>query len=239
MVWSEKSRMDCRRDFVELALAEGSNVSELCRRFGISRKTGYKWLERVTTGSGVTDQSRRPHSSPKRTAASIEASVLELRHRHPTWGGRKLRRRLLDLGGEAVPAASTISGILRRHGLIDPDEALGHTAFQRFEHPLPNDLWQMDFKGHFGMAVPASRYTMSHRPFPEIVPEPEYRPDDLVRKVQKGGDLHFKGRVIDLPKALVGQRVGLRPTQTDGVWDIVFAAYPIAQVDLRNAIVQC
>jgi len=376
MPWSEVSRMDSRAEFTKLALVEGANVSALCRRFGISRKTGYKWLGRVAAGSDVSDRSRRPHLSPERTASAIEDRVLELRHRHPTWGGRKLRHRLLDLGCEAVPAASTISGILRRHGLIDPDEALRHTAFQRFEHPMPNDLWQMDYKGHFAhgrgrchpltvlddhsrfsiclaacenertqtvreqltsrfrryglplrinvdngspwgegpgyrftlltvwlarlgirvshsrpyhpqtngkderfhrtlkadviqgavfadldqcqrafdhwrtiynterpheaidMAVPASRYRMSDRPFPEILPEPEYRPDDLVRKVQKNGDVHFKGRVLDLPKSLVGQRIGLRPTQTDGVWSIVFAAYPIAQVDLRDGIVQ-
>lgn len=149
MPWSEVSRMDSRAEFTNLALVEGANVSALCRRFGISRKCGYKWLERRARGAGFADQSRRPHSSPARTDAAIETAVLALRHSHPTWGGRKLRRRLLDLGRKRVPAASTLSGILRRHGLIDPDEALGHRAFQRFEHPMPNDLWQMDYKGHF------------------------------------------------------------------------------------------
>jgi transposase InsO family protein len=368
--------MDSRGEFVALALVEGANVSALCRRFGISRKTGYKWLERVASGDGVADRSRRPLASPARTAAAIEAAAVAMRVRHPTWGGRKIRQRLLDLGNQAVPAGSTISGILRRQGLIDPDEARQHAAFQRFEHPRPNALWQMDFKGHFahatgrchpltvlddhsrfsiclaacenertqtvreqltarfrryglperinvdngspwgegagyrftlltvwlarlgiqvshsrpyhpqtngkderfhrtlkadvlqgrvfgdiaqcqmafdrwraiynterpheaiGMAVPASRYQVSSRRFPETLPEPEYRPDDLVRKVQKNGDLHFKGRILDLPKALVGQRVGLRPTLTDGVWEIIFAAHRIAQVDLRDAMVQ-
>lgn len=152
MPWSEVSRIDSRAEFSQLALVDGANVSALCRRFGISRKTGYKWLGRVAAGSDVADRSRRPLSNPAHTAAATEASVVALRHRHPTWGGRKIRHRLLDLGGDPVPAASTISGILRRHGLIDPDEALGHTAFQRFEHPRPNDLWQMDDKGHFAHA---------------------------------------------------------------------------------------
>jgi len=90
MPWSEVSRMGSRAEFTKLALVEGANLSALCRRFGISRKTGYKWLGRVASGSGVADRSRRPHSSPERTDAVIEASVLDLRHSHPTWGGRKL-----------------------------------------------------------------------------------------------------------------------------------------------------
>ncbi|NIR98044.1 MAG: IS481 family transposase, partial [Gammaproteobacteria bacterium] len=69
------------------------------------------------------DRSRRPLRSPGQTAEAIEAAVVELRQRHPAWGGRKLRRRLLDLGHSEVPAASTINGILRRHGLIDEAEA--------------------------------------------------------------------------------------------------------------------
>jgi transposase len=96
--------MDSRAAFSKLALAEGANVSALCRRFGISRKTGYKWLGRVAAGAGVADRSRRPRVSPERTAPASEGAVVALRARHPTWGGRKIRRRLLDLGGTAVPA---------------------------------------------------------------------------------------------------------------------------------------
>jgi transposase InsO family protein len=380
MPWSEKSLMDMRLEFVKLAGSEGANVSALCRRFAISRKTGYKWLARAAAGEGVEDRSRRPATSPKRTAGTAEAAVLEVRGEHPTWGGRKIRRRLFDLGAVSAPAASTISRILNRRGLIDPDEARGHVAFQRFEHDRPNALWQMDFKGHFahasgrchpltvlddhsrfsiclaacederthtvreqltarfrryglperinvdngspwgaaggegpgyrftpltvwlarlgvkvshsrpyhpqtngkderfhrtlkadviqrqrfgdlnqcqkafdrwraiyntqrphqaiGMAVPASRYQLSARAFPETLPEPQYQPDDIVRKVQKGGELHFKGRLFALPKAFVGQPIGLRPTQQDGLWDVLFAANLITQIDLRQPIRQ-
>jgi transposase InsO family protein len=129
-------------------------VSELCRRFGISRKTGYKWLGRSASEgpAGLGERSRRPGRSPARTEATLEARVVELRSAHPAWGGRKLHRRLLDLGHEQVPAASTITAILRRHGRLEAAESAKHTAFTRFEHAAPNDLWQMDFKGHVALA---------------------------------------------------------------------------------------
>jgi len=79
----------------------------------------------------------------------METAVLELRRQHPAWGGRKLRHRLLTLNYPAVPSASTITAILRRHQLLDPQETAKHRAFRRFEHVAPNQLWQMDFKGDF------------------------------------------------------------------------------------------
>lgn len=81
----------------------------------------------------------------------MEEAVLKLRDCHPVWGGRKIRRRLQDLGEDPVPAASTITEILHRHGRIDAEASRKAGAMQRFEHEAPNDLWQMDFKGHFGL----------------------------------------------------------------------------------------
>jgi transposase InsO family protein len=81
----------------------------------------------------------------------VEAKIVSLRGEHPAWGGRKLRRRLQDLGEPGLPAASTITQILRRNGCLDAAEAAKHKAFIRFEHPRPNGLWQMDFKGHVPM----------------------------------------------------------------------------------------
>jgi transposase InsO family protein len=80
-----------------------------------------------------------------------ESLVLRLRDEHPAWGGRKLRAVLLQRGTTEVPSASTITEILRRHGRLSAAESSKHTAFQRFEHAAPNDLWQRDFKGHFGL----------------------------------------------------------------------------------------
>ena len=153
MPWTVWDAMSQRREFVALAGAEGANVSELCRRFSISRRVAYKWINRhrVEGAAGLADRSRRPRRSPGQTPEAVEAKVLELRSAHPAWGGRKLRRRLVDLGQEAVPAASTITEILRRRGRLEEAEAAKHKASTRFEHAAPNDLWQMDFKGHFAL----------------------------------------------------------------------------------------
>lgn len=153
MPWKEVSSMGLRREFVEFASVEGRNVAELCRRFGVSRKTAYKWLQRHQAAGldGLADRSRRPHRSPERTGEQVEAAILALRKQHPAWGARKLRARLAALGHKDLPAASTVHSILQRAGLVCPEEAAKHQPFQRFEHPEPNDLWQMDFKGHFAL----------------------------------------------------------------------------------------
>jgi transposase InsO family protein len=151
MPWREVSIMSERLEFVTLATAENANIRHLCRCFGISPGTAYKWLDRFQTSgaNGLEDRSRRPHNSPSRTAAEMEETVTNLRGKHPAWGGRKLSRRLLDLGHTGVPQPSTITAILKRHQLLDLKESAKHQAFLRFERAAPNELWQMDFKGQF------------------------------------------------------------------------------------------
>ena len=139
--------MSQRQEFKALAAQQALSFAELCRRFGVSRKTGYKWLAR----EALEDRSRRPLASPRRTAAEIEAHVLALRQRHPAWGGRKIARRLRDLGFEAVPHPSTVTHVLRRHGCIEARRSGEGARYTRFEHPVPNALWQMDFKGDFAL----------------------------------------------------------------------------------------
>jgi transposase InsO family protein len=153
MPWKEITTMSARTDFIQLAKLEEANISQLCRQFGISRKTGYKWLkrEREMGPSGLEDRSRRPHKSPKRTKAAIETQVLAVRQKHKAWGGRKIRKILQNKGYNQVPAASTITAILRRHQQIDAEEAQKHKPMQRFEQKQPNELWQMDFKGYFAL----------------------------------------------------------------------------------------
>jgi transposase InsO family protein len=155
MPWSEKSVMLQRHEFVMLFEQDGVNRRELCRRFGISPTIGYRLLARYRQEgrSGLADRSRRPQRSPGRTLAGMEGLVLAVRDEHPAWGGRKLRRRLQDLGHPAVPSASTITAILHRHGRIDAAASAGHRAFERFERAAPNELWQMDYKGHFATAA--------------------------------------------------------------------------------------
>lgn len=149
MPWQEVSTMQLRHEFV-LLVEQGSPVRSLCRRFGISPTTAYKWLDRHRCGTGLADRSRRPEHSPARSDAAVEAAVLGVRQAHPQWGARKLRRWLSERG-HTMPAASTVHAILVRYGCITPAATAAAQPWQRFQHAAPNDLWQMDFKGHFGL----------------------------------------------------------------------------------------
>jgi transposase InsO family protein len=156
MPWKEATTMSQREGFIALARQEGANISALCRQFGISRKTGYKWLKRFRESDSdpvsLEDRSRRPHRSPGRTALEVERAILDVRDAHPAWGGRKIRAYLQQHGHQEIPNASTVTAILRRCERIDPQEAEKHRPFQSFEMAYPNQLWQMDFKGHFPLA---------------------------------------------------------------------------------------
>lgn len=153
MSWREVTTVALRLEFVKFSQQEGCNFSELCKRFSVSRKTGYKWVKRYLQAGepGLMDQSRRPHTSPMKTVVAIEDAVIALRVKHPAWGARKLRKVLQDNGQKELPVASTITSILHRRDKIDHEESMKHTPYTRFEHPRPNDLWQMDYKGHFPM----------------------------------------------------------------------------------------
>jgi transposase InsO family protein len=372
MPWQEVSTMSLRQEFVTLARHEGANVRELCRRFAISPRTGYKWLGRYAGDgeAGLVDRSRRPQHSPDRTPAGVEERIVALREEHPAWGARKLHA-ILDGKVVGLPTPSTITAILRRRGLVDPTEALKHRAWQRFEHPEPNHLWQADFKGHvplqrgrchpltvlddhsrfslgldacldetaatvqphftrifrrYGLpvrllldngapwggvptspytaltawflrlgitvchgrpyhpqtqgkeerfhrtlvaevlgdrcylnlptsqiafdrwrrtynherphqaldyAVPASRYRASSRSFPDPLPPIEYAPDLQVRMVQGKGEISFQRREFAIGEAFRGHPVGLRPTRTDGQWEVYFCQQLITTIDFR------
>ncbi|WP_386065468.1 IS481 family transposase [Tahibacter sp. UC22_41] len=151
MPWNARNLMSLRREFVVLAQQESANVSALCRYYGISRKTAYKWLERGA--DDTADRSRQPHRSPERTAASVEQKLLRVRDRFPAWGARKLKRFLENAGESDLPAVSTITAVLRRHGRLWPAASSTAKPWERFEHPEPNALWQMDFKGHVAMST--------------------------------------------------------------------------------------
>jgi transposase InsO family protein len=308
------------------------------------------------------------------TPEATEQLVLSVRQAHPAWGGRKIRRVLQNRGHEDVPAASTVTAILRRHGQIDATESAKHRACRRFERAEPNELWQMDFKGEFKMSnghwcypltvmddhsrynlglracmnqkrptvqrqltdvferyglprqiladngtpwavshrwrgwtklkvwllrldvvmthgrpyhpqtqgkeerfhrtlklellqggrfddlthtqtqfdpwrqmynherphdaldlnVPASRYRISDRQFPVTLPTVEYSSLHQVRKLNPVGQLSFQGRVLKMSEAFGGLAVGLRPTTTDGLWDVYFSRHRIGQADLRT-----
>ncbi len=376
MPWKAVNLMSLRKEFISLALVEGCHFSQLCDRFNISRKTGYKWIKRFLSEgeSALHDLSRRPSTSPHKTADEMEKKVVTIRQSHRAWGGRKIAARLKALGVDRIPAPSTITDILKRWGYMDPEESRKHRAWYRFEAQMPNDLWQMDFKGHFevvegrchpftilddhsryslclqacsdekgntvqqyltgvfrrygmplriltdngspwsgdaehpytplsvwlmrlgirishsrprhpetlgkderfhrtlkaellqyctGMAmescqqrfnlwrevynlerphesldmqVPASRYRMSPRNFPETLPPIEYGPNDHVRKVQQDGKVFYHNKEYRVSKAFRAQHVALRPTGVDGVMDVYYCNQFIHQIDLRGPI---
>ena len=119
MPWNAHTTMSLRRELVLLASQPDTNVAELARRFGVSRKTAYKWIDRYREGGddALVDRPRTPHRSPSRTPPKVEAVVLRVRDAHPRWGGRKIQRVLLR-GGLAAPSPATVTAILRRHGRL-------------------------------------------------------------------------------------------------------------------------
>jgi transposase InsO family protein len=149
MPWKEVSTMSLREEFVRLAEQQAVSFKELCERYEVSRKTGYKWLKRHASQGrdGLADRSRRPHSFPQQLIESEEKPIIELREQHQRWGARKIQRLLKERGVERVPTTSTITRVFHRHGLIEVEGKAAAQNWQRFEHPVPNSLWQMDFKG--------------------------------------------------------------------------------------------
>lgn len=372
MPWGVVSLMSLRQEFVRLCEGKAVSFTELCQRYGISRKTGYKWLGRYRKqgAEGLIDHSRRPKNSPGQLSQATEQALVSLRHSHPRWGARKIRR-LLKNQGEAVPACSTITAVLHRHALIAPSSQ-AKPNWQRFEREVPNSLWQMDFKGPLatvsgpahaltvlddhsrfsvclkalpnqktdsvrqaltetfrlyglpnsmimdngppwggepafpytvltmwlirlnvgvshsrpyhpqtmgkderfhgtlnrellharqwrdlpelegaferfrqqynftrphdalGLEVPASRYQVSLRSFPETLPPIEYEPGVTVRKVQQKGEISFRGKTLKVGQAFCGYPVGLKATSADGLFDVLFCCHTIGQINLRD-----
>lgn len=151
MPWKCRSVETVRKEFVAKATMGDESISELCRQYGISRPTAYKWIERYRNGEGLSDKSHEPLFKPFKTSPEKEHLIIETRLKHPTWGARKIHRFLLDRGFDDLPAPSTISDIIKRNGFVSVEESQNHIPYKRFEKENPNDLWQMDFKGHFGM----------------------------------------------------------------------------------------
>ena len=124
MPWRETTVSRERQEFLTPARQPDRNISRLCRQFGISRKTAYKWLKRDST----QEQSRRPHNSPKQTGSQTEQQVLAVRDKHPAWGGRKIARILQREHGIHI-APSTITSILHRNGrIIHEKTPMRHTT---------------------------------------------------------------------------------------------------------------
>ncbi|WP_437630348.1 integrase core domain-containing protein [Sorangium sp. So ce854] len=158
MPWKETCSVDERLQFIAQVNESDETFAELCRRFGISRKTGYKWVERYEQAGPRGLEERRPvaHTFPHATAAVIVDALVELRKERPTWGSKKLRARLESMGLEGLPATSTTGELLKKHGLIRPRRRRVVTPTSAMPPTLapaeqPNDTWCADFKGHFAL----------------------------------------------------------------------------------------
>ncbi len=156
MPWKECSVMDERMQFVARRLA-GEQMADLCREFGIARKTGYKIFDRYQECGveGLTDRSRRPYRYANQLPFQVENFILNVKREHASWGARKIRERLLRrFSGIPIPAKSTIHAVLDRHGLV---ERRGRLRRRAQGTPLslgqrPNELWCTDYKGEFLLA---------------------------------------------------------------------------------------
>jgi len=375
MPWMARTTMSAKREFVILASQPGANIRALCRSFGVSPTTAYELLGRYKTrgDNGLRERSRRPLSSPSRTEQKLVRTILEIRD-ETHWGARKIARRMRNLGLSDVPHPSTIHSVLQRHGRIDAAASEQHQRWNRFEHDLPNDLWQMDFKGWFKvgcglchpltivddhsrfsvclqacsdqaaqtveqrlqdvferyglpwrmtmdngspwgddgtrrltrttaflvrlgirvshsrpyhpqtqgkderfhrtldqellnwttfrdlveaqrafdrwrdrynldrphealqMEAPATRYQPSPRRMPAVLPPIEYEPAVEVRKVDAYGYIGFHGRKVRVGRGCSGYPVAIRPTVTDGLFEVFFCHHRVVQINLRDAV---
>ena len=198
MPWKEASAMSLRLEFILLAQQGDANIRALCRRFGISAPTAYKWIER-----------HRRHG--------LGISLSHSRVCHPQTLGKDERfHRTLQYE------------LVSRRTFTTLDDCQNHYDRWRtiYNCERPHEALQM--------AVPASRYHVSHREFPETLPPPEYGVNDLVRKVDPKGTISFRNHSFKIGKGFSGYNVALRPTTTDGLYDVFFCHQRIDHVDLTN-----
>lgn len=155
MPWKEELPMDQKSQFVSEYLRDSLSFAELCFRYNISRKTGYKWIARFKTEglTGLEDRSRRPHRSPDQTPDHLRLAIIEARRHHPSWGAKKLLKLLKKKDPQQPwPSRWTVCEILKREGLVrqrtrrrKPGQAPKPSSIIT----APNDLWCVDFKGQF------------------------------------------------------------------------------------------
>lgn len=150
MPWESKTVEKLREEFV-LAAQSCNNFSSLCREFDITRKTGYKWLERAEQGFSLKDRSKRPKTTANKTPIETEQLILSLRSENPGWGAATIRKVLENNGYQNLPCVRTVNNILDRNGCITKEESEKHHKYIRFQKEHCNEMWQTDFKGDFRM----------------------------------------------------------------------------------------
>lgn len=157
MPWNERSHLDERMSFITRSQS-GEKVTDLCKEFGISRKTAYKFIERYLKHgpSGLHDVSRRPHHCPNQTPEAIKSLILNTKQDRPTWGASKIREWLLRKNPDLkIPSRFTVHEILNRYDLVNHRrQGRRKYASEHFRTPIAkstnaNDVWCADFKGQF------------------------------------------------------------------------------------------
>ena len=205
MPWSVTTPMSQRREFVEDAVRQLYPMRELCARYGISPRVGYKWLARYRECglAGLEDQSRRPHRSPTRLDGELAALLLEVRQQPPTWGARKLlaylerRHRRFDW-----PAPSTVAALLKREGLVAPRRrrrVLGHPGRPLTPMDQPNVVWTADFKGQFRTGDRCYCYPLSAHRHRRLLAVPA--------RLRGAAAPHPRGEPAGVPRALPALRL--------------------------------
>lgn len=155
MPWNETDAMEQRIQFIRDWLKRTHCVSDLCALYGISRKSGYKWIDRYTHAGPdwAMDRSHEAVSIHNRTAPEIEAALMQVRHRHRSWGARKLLHQVgLAHPDWELPHQSTVCDMLKRNGLVTAKprrRSIGHPGRPCMTIDGPNDCWSADFKGQF------------------------------------------------------------------------------------------
>jgi len=163
--WKSKTPVDLRIEFMKRVIG-GETVSELCREYGISRKTGDKFKQRFKRlgDAGLLDLSRAPKVIPHRSPPELVALIVAERQRHPTWGPRKLKDVLETRLGRLLPAPSTIGDILVREGLVEARAKRTRVAPQPTtlrQALAPNDVWCIDYKGQFRLGDRSMCYPLT------------------------------------------------------------------------------
>ena len=151
----ELSVMEQRYQAVLAVVQDGWKVTEVARRFGVSRQTVHAWIARYEAGglASLSDRSHRPSTCPHQTGAETEALICELRREHPGWGPRRIEHQLARAGVDPVPSRSSIYRCLRRHGLIElRRRRRRRDEYRRWERERPMELWQMDVMGGVNLA---------------------------------------------------------------------------------------
>ena len=169
MPWSQTSPMDQKTQFIADYLRNRLAMTELCELYGVSRMTGYKWVDRYLTlgPRGLEERSRRPSTSPRHTPDHAVAAILEARQRHPSWGAKKLLSILSQRYPRwPWPARSTVCDILNRHGLVPKTRqrrAIGHPGRPTSPIGAPPRCGAPTSKA---TSSPVMAATASHSPWP-------------------------------------------------------------------------